>query len=132
MTLTSGGDPGGVMNTAAVSNGVVYVAANPSDSPGSITFALDGSDGSTLWEQPIPNAAFGSLTVANGIVYQGTVSWTIYALDAGDGIVLWSDELPNDFGDVISVAGGMLFVGYGLNYGWLPSPTGGIVAYSLP
>ena len=131
-TLTQGGDPAGVMNTAAVGNGTIYVSSIPAGSGDSITFALNSSDGSILWKQSIRSWTFGSLTLANGVVFHGTVAGTVYALDADDGTILWSDELPGNFGDGISVAGGMLFVGHGFSYNFTPSQHGGIVAYSLP
>ena len=122
----------GVYSTAALGDGVIFVNAKPLDAAGSVTFALDMSDGSTVWERPLPSAAFSSMTLANGVVYQGTVAGTIYALDATDGTVLWSDELPGNFGDGISVANGMLFVGYGFGPAFSAVRDGGIVAYTLP
>jgi polyvinyl alcohol dehydrogenase (cytochrome) len=130
--LTSGADGHGVFATAAVGDGVIYVNSMPVETPGSITFALDSSDGSILWERPIPGGTYGSLTVANGVVFHGTVGGTIYALDAGDGTVLWSEKMPGGFGDGISVANGRLFIGYGFSPGYTPVRDGGIVAYSLP
>jgi polyvinyl alcohol dehydrogenase (cytochrome) len=122
----------GVYSTAALGDGVIFVNAKPLESAGSITFALDMSDGSTVWERLLPSAAFSSMTLANGVVYQGTIAGTIYALDADDGTVLWSDELPGNFGDGISVANGMLFVGYGFGPAFSAVRDGGIIAYAIP
>jgi polyvinyl alcohol dehydrogenase (cytochrome) len=130
--LTSGADGFGVFATAAVGNGAIYVNSMPVESPGSITFALDTNDGSILWERPLPGTTYGSLTLANGIVFHGTVAGTIYALDADSGTVLWSTEMPGAFGDGISVANGMLFVGYGFSPGGTAVRDSGIVAFSLP
>ncbi len=130
--LTDGAEFGaGVYSTAALGDGVIYVNSKPTDSTDSITFALDMNDGSTLWERPIPGPAFGSMTLANGVVFHGSVAGTIYALDASDGNVLWSDELPGNFGDGISIADGRLFVGYGFSNAFL-AVNGGIVTFTLP
>jgi len=129
--LTEGADSFGG-STAALGDGVIYVSFESTDSAGSITFALDMSDGSTIWERPLPAPAFGSMTLANGVLFHGTVAGTIYALDASDGAVLWSDELPGNFGDGISIANGKLFVGYGFGAYFGPARDGGIVAYSVP
>ncbi len=130
--LTSGADGFGVFATAAVGDGAIYVNSMPVESPGSITFALDISDGSILWERPLPGTTYGSLALANGIVFHGTVAGTIYALDAGNGTVLWSTEMPGGFGDGISVANGILFVGYGFSPTFTGVTNSGIVAFSLP
>ncbi len=131
--LTEGGDCCGVYATAAVGDGTIYVNSilRPGTA-GSITFALDSRDGSILWERPLPSAAYGSLTLANGMVIHGTVAGTIYALDATDGTVLWSDTLPGNFGDGISVVNGTLFVGYGFSVMLTGVRDGGVVAYTLP
>jgi outer membrane protein assembly factor BamB/lysophospholipase L1-like esterase len=143
--LTSGSPLGGIMVTAAVSDGVVYVNSNkwkafgfvqtgknsPLDT--SSTFALDARDGTILWEAPMPAPMFGGLTVANGVVYHGTIDGTVHALSAQDGSELWSDRPGGAIGGGFSVVGGSLYSGRGL---WFftppPMPDGGLVAYALP
>ena len=143
--LTSGSPLGGVMVTAAVDDGVVYVNSNtwkafgfvrtgmhsPLDT--STTFALDARDGTILWQVPMPAPMFGGLTVANGVVYHGTIDGTVHALSAQDGTELWSDKPGGDIGGGFSVVDGSLYVGRGL---WFftppPTPNGGLVAYALP
>ena len=130
--LTTGGNCCGVYATSALGDGVIYVNSIPRPGATSITFALDSRDGSILWQQPIPSAVYGSLTLANGVVLHGSVAGRVYALDARDGTILWSEKLPGNFGDGISVAGGTLFVGYGFSIDLTGVRDGGIVAYSLP
>jgi len=130
--LTNGGNCCGVYATAAVGDGVIYVNSIPRPGATSITFALDSSDGSILWQRALPSAAYGSLTLANGLLFHGSVAGTIYAFDVSDGTILWSEKLPGNFGDGITVSGGRLFVGYGFSIGLTAVRDGGIVAYALP
>jgi polyvinyl alcohol dehydrogenase (cytochrome) len=143
--VTRGSPLGGIMVTAAVSDGAIYVNSNkwvafgfvttgkhsPLDT--STTMALDARDGSVLWETPMPAPMFGAMTVANGVVYQGTIEGTVHALSAKDGTELWTDQPGGDIGGGFSVSGGTLYAGRGV---WFftqpPMPNGGIVAYSLP
>ncbi len=143
--LTSGSPLGGIMVTAALSDGVIYVSSNtwrafafvttgmhsPLDT--STTFALDARDGTVLWATPMPAPMFGALSVANGVVYHGTIDGTVHALSAKDGTELWHDKPGGDIGSGFSVTGGTLYVGRGM---WFftqpPMPNGGLVAYALP
>src|SRR5262249_593625 len=101
--LTPGSPLGGIMVTAAVHGGVVYVNStrwrvfgvfsgmnSPLDT--SSTFALDARTGKVLWETPMPAPMFGAMSWANGVVYQGTIDGTVHALAAADGHQLWSDR----------------------------------------
>ncbi len=136
--LTDGSHLGGVMMTSTYVDGVVYVSSNimvdefnyTSPANTSKTFALDASDGSTIWETTIPAASFGALTHANGVVFQPTTPGDLYALDAGDGSVLWTDDLGADLGGGVSVANGTVLAPYGFwFFGAPPNPSGGLVAY---
>ena len=46
------------------------------------------------------------MTYANGVVYQPTITGTVYALSAATGAILWSDTPGADLGGGISVSGG--------------------------
>jgi len=140
--LTEGSHLGGIMTTAAVHDGVVYVASNlwPNggfgfDDPGntSITFALSADDGVILWQRPLPSPAFGAVTWANGVVVHGTIDGTVHVLDAATGVELWSALPGGDIGGGMSVVDGTLFVGHGFWFFTAPAePSGGLVAYGLP
>jgi polyvinyl alcohol dehydrogenase (cytochrome) len=142
--LPGGGPLGGVMVTAAVHDGVVYVNSNkwvaygifsgvnsPLDT--STTFALDARDGTILWQRPMPAPMFGAMSSANGVVYQGTIDGTVHALSAADGTELWSDQPGGGIAGGFSIVGGTLYAGHGFWFFAPPaSPDGGFVAYSLP
>lgn len=143
--LTGGSPLGGVMVTAAVSDGVIYVNSNnwrvfgfvmtgvnsPLDT--SSTFALDARDGTILWEKPMPAPMFGAMSFANGVVYQGTIDGTVHALSARDGTELWSDTPGGGIAGGFSIAGGSLYVGRGFWFSAPPAtPGGGFVVYSVP
>ena len=143
--LTGGSPLGGVMVTAAVHGGVIYVNSNkwrvfgfvttgmnsPLDT--SSTFALDARDGKVLWETPMPAPMFGAMSYANGVVYQGTIDGTVHALSAADGRELWSDKPGGGIAGGFSVAGGSLYVGHGFWFSAPPAtPNGGLVAYAVP
>jgi len=140
--LTDGSHLGGVMTSAAVHDGVIWLASNlwPAgefnfDSPEntSIAFALDAENGDVLWQRPLPAPAFGAVTWANGVVVLGTIDGTVHALDAATGVELWSDAPGADIGGGFSIVDGTLFAGYGFWFFVGPrEPTGGLVAYMLP
>ena len=142
MTQVGGGTPlGGIMTTAAVADGVIYVGnntwkvlyqfGNPDNS--GVSVALSVEDGSVLWETPTNAPIFGAMTVAGGVVYHGLVRGDVLALDAADGTELWRTEPGHDIGGGFSVVNGQLYVGHGFWFLIEPAdPFGGFVAYGLP
>jgi polyvinyl alcohol dehydrogenase (cytochrome) len=134
-TLTNGSALGGVMSTAAIGDGVIYVASNQAGSAGTV-FALDAATGSILWQESFGPPIVGSMALANGVLYRGTFSpapGTVMAIDAADGTVLWDDEVGGRLGGGFSVVDGSLYVGYGSGGppALEPEP-GGLIAYRLP
>ncbi|MBC8070332.1 MAG: PQQ-binding-like beta-propeller repeat protein [Deltaproteobacteria bacterium] len=148
--LTVGSRLGGVMTTAAVGDGTIWVTSNTwaegaldfgDPDNGASVFALATDDGAMRWQRPLPYPAFGATTWAGGVVFQGTIDGTVHALDAATGVELWS-ALPGGpsttgIGGGVSVAGGTLWVGHGYSFFATatdnPTPDfGGLVAYGLP
>jgi polyvinyl alcohol dehydrogenase (cytochrome) len=133
--LTTGGVLGGVEATGAVAQGVVYVGSNIGDdesgSPTGVArlFALEASTGEILWEREVEGSIFGSPSVANGVVYQGTQLRVMYAFDAEDGDELWRHEADGDVGGGPAVVNGVVYWGYGF---WIlerpDDPSGGLLA----
>jgi polyvinyl alcohol dehydrogenase (cytochrome) len=101
-----GDDPGGIQWGTAVDRNYIYAAighnrnATPYALPsgGLITggswAALDPSTGRIVWQTPDPQGApdLGALTVANGVLYAGSMAHQgdqFYALDTSTGNILW-------------------------------------------
>lgn len=135
--LTEGSALGGVMSTAAIGDGAIYVASNDGFVSGGTVFALDATDGSVLWSRRFAPPIVGSMALANGVLYRGTFGYpnsgTVLALSAADGTVLWSDDIAAPLAGGFAVSNGTLFVGYGSGAppGLVGGP-GGIIAYRLP
>ncbi len=139
--LTDGSHLGGVMVTAAVADGAIYVTSNVWTNyddfadPGNraVAFALDAATGASRWEHALTAPSFGAVTLANGVVYFGTIDGTIHALAADDGRTVWQDATLADIGGGPSVAGGRLFVPHGFVFLGAPGlAAGGLVAYGVP
>jgi len=75
---------------ATVTGGVLYHALLNMNTGNSSFIALDESSGALLWSRTMDNIAVGPPLYAQGNVYIGTYSGTMYALDAADGSVVWN------------------------------------------
>lgn len=133
--LTAGSPGGGVMETAAVGDGRIYVASNVGGGNATI-FALDATNnGTVLWRQPMEGPVMGgSLALANGVLYRGLFLGPLLALDASNGQELWRSTEYSPLGGGPAVAGGMLYSGYGsaTSRHALQALKGGVVAWGLP
>jgi polyvinyl alcohol dehydrogenase (cytochrome) len=100
-----GGDDGGVQWGTATDGQRIYVAVtnnehfnyvltNGQTITGSAWSALDPATGKILWQTPDPtqgtNFNFGSVSVANGVMFAGALDGHMYAFDASSGKILWS------------------------------------------
>jgi polyvinyl alcohol dehydrogenase (cytochrome) len=78
--------------------------------------ALDPGTGKILWQTPDPTRGaldMGALSVANGVVYAGSFSGTMYALDAATGKILWSFASGGSVIDGPAIADGVVYWGSG-------------------
>jgi polyvinyl alcohol dehydrogenase (cytochrome) len=133
-----GGETGGIQWGSAVDGTRVYVAiANsrfqehlpglPGHFGGSFG-ALDAATGQILWQTPEAIGAplcpacpplsgpIAPLTVANDVVYGGTLTGFFRALDAATGAVLWSYPAGGSVGGGAAVARGMVYWGSGFGH----------------
>jgi polyvinyl alcohol dehydrogenase (cytochrome) len=142
--LCAGSHLGGIMTTAAVARGSIWVACNrPSaaalgvgptkeptgptapyfDSPlhkppsHSHIFRLSANSGRTVWRRRVPAVTFGALTEAAGAVFVPNTDGTFRALDARSGRVLWKVHPGAPIGGGATVAGGAVLIGYGVQFG---------------
>jgi polyvinyl alcohol dehydrogenase (cytochrome) len=150
--LTEGSPLGGVMVTAAYGEpgsggpgddeGTIYVTSNAmdqaqlgtsnSESHRSMLFALDAGTGDVAWQQDLQGATFGSITVADGVVYRPSVPGPLTAFDASTGEQLWSAEPGGDMGAGVRVVDGYVLAPHGFwFFSATPSLVGGVVAYTL-
>lgn len=79
--------------------------------------ALDVNTGRILWTTPDPanDTAHGPVTVANGVVFAGSVASTgpFYAMDAETGRILWTANTGATVYGGASVSYGCVFIGSG-------------------
>jgi polyvinyl alcohol dehydrogenase (cytochrome) len=127
--LTPGGLQGGVMASAAVAEGVVYVASNDSSQDADL-IALDADTGDERWRVGVGAHVTGPVTWADGVLYLADDSGRIAAYDAAGGARLWSHEVAFPAAGGISVVDGTVYGGWGW---WLssapPDADGGLIAF---
>jgi polyvinyl alcohol dehydrogenase (cytochrome) len=135
VVLTNGSPAGGVMKGAAYVDGVLFVASNDEFLSDGVMFALDAVDGRTVWRTEVDATFIGhTVTTANGIVYASTMSGIAYGFDASTGETLWIHDLGSGAQSGLSVVAGFVFAGFGGGGppGLLPTPKGGVVAFTIP
>jgi polyvinyl alcohol dehydrogenase (cytochrome) len=125
-----GDDPGGIQWGTAVDGKRIYAAighnrvATPYTLPSGETItggswaALDPSSGRILWQTPDPQGAsdLAALTVANGVLYAGSMAHTgnqMYALSAATGKILWEYAAGGSVVAGPAVVDGTVFWGSG-------------------
>ena len=125
-----GDDPGGIQWGTAVDGARIYAAighnrtATPYTLPSGETItggswaALDPSSGRILWQTPDPQGAsdLAALTVANGVVYAGSMAHTgnqMYAVHAATGDILWQYAAGGSVVAGPAVVDGTVFWGSG-------------------
>jgi polyvinyl alcohol dehydrogenase (cytochrome) len=123
-----GGGTGGIQWGTATDGGRIYAAISNSDqmpymlvpSGAEITWgawsALDVFTGRLIWQTADPTiGAFdpASVSVANGVMYAGSQSGSMYALDAATGKILWSFASGGTVLDGPAIVDGVVYWGSG-------------------
>jgi len=132
---------GGVMSTAAVANGAVFVASNSWMAFGflsgmhaatdtSTLYALDAATGATRWSQSLDAPVFGSYAVSNGILFHSTIRGVLYARDAATGGELWKADTGAPIGSGITISDEGVYVSGGFSLG-AGSSSGQVVGYAI-
>ena len=97
---------GFVVNSPAVSDGVVYVGSDDNH-----VYALDAETGGLVWRFETGGVIRSTPTVTGGVVYVGSNDNHVYALDAESGDLLWK----HDTGDWVQyspvASGGIVYLG---------------------
>ncbi|HET9894525.1 MAG TPA: PQQ-binding-like beta-propeller repeat protein [Streptosporangiaceae bacterium] len=121
-----GGLQGGIMWGSATDGQRIYAAEADDQSlpytlPAGQTInygsfaALDPATGRVLWQVPDPKGAAdkAALTVANGVLYAGSMSGTMYALNAANGAILWQYQGAGSSNAGPAVVGSCVYWGNG-------------------
>jgi polyvinyl alcohol dehydrogenase (cytochrome) len=98
--------------------------------------ALDGATGKILWQTADPTGGIdpGSVTVANGVVYAGSLDAMghMYALDAATGEIRWSFASGGSVNCGPAIVNGTVYWGSGYRRRSLGTGNNKIYAFSLP
>jgi polyvinyl alcohol dehydrogenase (cytochrome) len=119
MTPISGGSAlGGVISASAYAHGLLFVVSNSFAAARSSLVAIDARNGQIVWRFELDNLTYGGVAHANGVVFVGTTSGTIYAFVDATGDMLWADQTPDQqpIAGSPTVAQGRLIVPWG--YQW--------------
>jgi polyvinyl alcohol dehydrogenase (cytochrome) len=121
-----GGINGGIQWGTATDGQRIYVAeANfqslPHTLPDGQTItsgsfaALDAATGAILWQVPDPTGGIdtAAVTVANGVVYAGSLTGRMFALDAATGAIRWQFQGAGPCAAGAAVVGGVVYWGNG-------------------
>jgi polyvinyl alcohol dehydrogenase (cytochrome) len=101
--------------------------------------ALDPATGNILWQATPPSSSTagahsqtlqGALSVANGVVYGGTLGGYFVAMDAGTGKILWKFQSGGSVIDAPSIVNGVLYWGSG--YKTTGTNNNQIYAFTVP
>jgi polyvinyl alcohol dehydrogenase (cytochrome) len=98
--------------------------------------ALDPTTGAILWQTADPQwaADYAAPTVANGVVYVGSLEHTrdqMFALDAASGDILWRFAAGGSVAAHPSVVDGMVYWGSGFTTFWSGSANNKLFAFSV-
>lgn len=130
--LSDGSAQGGVMASAAVVDGTVFVTANREGQDADLV-ALDADDGGELWRVDVEGNVTGPISWANGVLYLGDNTSRVAAYDAADGERLWSHEVDAPAAGGVAVVDGAVYAGWGWWLAGAPeAPQGGLTAFRLP
>lgn len=129
--LTDGGPQGGVMASATVVDGTVFLTSNKAGQAADLV-ALATADGNELWRVDLEASVTGPLTWANDVLYVGDNSGRVAAYDAADGERLWSDDVDAPAAGGVAVVDGTVYAGWGWWLAGAPEdPQGGLTAFRL-
>ena len=148
--LCPGSHLGGIMTTAAVASGSIWVTCNRLQNKNELAdpanrtsiMCLDAATGRTLWVRTVPGGTAGAITEAGGAVFVPNTLGTVRAFDEHTGRLLWKVRpggagfnIDHGVAGGITVAADRVLIPYG--YSFLTSTSfpkdaiGGLVAYRV-
>lgn len=136
--LVAGTVLGGVEETTAYADGVIYAVGNTAVAGGrsiavpikATAFAVDAATGEIAWQTELDSGGFGGVSIANGLMLFTTHEGKLRIVRAEDGELLRSIELGDGAAGGPVVADGTIYVGYG--WDWVTQARGGLVALHAP
>jgi polyvinyl alcohol dehydrogenase (cytochrome) len=129
--LTEGGLQGGVMASAAVAGGTVFVTSNDASQDAALV-ALDADTGDEVWRSDMGAHVTGPVTWANDVLYVADDSGRIAAYGVAGGERLWSHEVAFPAAGGIAVVDGTVYAGWGWWLAGAPEDAdGGLIAFRL-
>jgi polyvinyl alcohol dehydrogenase (cytochrome) len=130
-SVTPGGLQGGIMASAAVADGTVFVTSNDASQDAALV-AVDADTGDEGWRVDVGAHVTGPVTWANGVLYIADDSGRIAAYDARDGEQLWAHDVPFPAAGGIAVVDGTVYAGWGWWLAGAPDDAdGGLIAFRL-
>lgn len=148
--LCPGSHLGGIMTTAAVTNGSIWVTCNRLRDKNELAEAVNrtsimrlvSATGRTRWVQTVPGGTAGALTEAGGVVFVPNTLGTVRAFDARTGQLVWQVRpggpgfsIDHGVAGGITVAANRVLIPYGYSFiASISAPkdaTGGLVAYRV-
>lgn len=114
---------GQIISATRFFDGALYATAsstcyNCQSEPGtSAAYAFNAANGSPLWETPKVAGYLTPPTVAQGVVYFGSIDGYVHAVQAGNGEQIWQAYTGGEIRAAPEVADGAVYVGAGLFLG---------------
>jgi hypothetical protein len=122
---------GGFIGPAAHADGVI--AGGTGVGPCPCMHGLDAATGEILWQQDAVGPTYAPSTEAGGVVFVGSLDFTLRALDLQSGEVLWSDALTGLVSGGVAVVGDDVWAVAGFREPGSPGPSenSGVFRYTV-
>jgi polyvinyl alcohol dehydrogenase (cytochrome) len=118
----------------ADSNGVTYTLSPSGETIDRGSWAaLDPATGAILWQTPDPTPRAtdtGAATIANGVMFVGSMGGGLYALDGSSGAILWSYPTTASVACGPAVADGVVYWGTGYTSFGVGTPGNQLYAFA--
>lgn len=122
---------GGFIGPAAYANGIIAGGTGVADCP--CMHAFDAATGDIVWQQHAVGPTYSPTTEVNGVVFVGSLDFTLRALRLDTGDVLWSDELTGLISGGVAIVGDDMWAVAGFREPGSagPSETSGVFRYTV-
>ncbi len=122
---------GGFIGPAAYADGIIAGGTGVADCP--CMHAFDAATGEIVWQQHAVGPTYSPTTEVNGVVFVGSLDFTLRALRLDNGEVLWSDELTGLISGGVAIVGNDMWAVAGFREPGSPGPseTSGVFRYTV-